>query len=181
MGGTSTDISLVSTTARCCLAERARSAVARSRCRRSTSSRSAPAADRSPGATHGGALRVGPRSAGARPGPLVTDTAARKPTVTDANLLLGYLVEHSALAGGLQLDRDAAERALARLARRSGWMRSTTAAGIVEIANLEMLRATTRDDRRAWDRSARPCARRIRRRRTDARRRDRRSRWRSIA
>jgi N-methylhydantoinase A len=57
----------------------------------------------------GGALRVGPESAGAEPGPACYGRGGTRPTVTDANLLLGRLPEQ--LAGGLQLDRAAAERA----------------------------------------------------------------------
>src|SRR5205814_4027168 len=57
----------------------------------------------------GGALRVGPRSAGAHPGPACYGRGGEEPTVTDANLLLGRLPAR--LAGGLELDRDAAERA----------------------------------------------------------------------
>ncbi len=91
----------------------------------------------------GGALRVGPRSAGARPGPACYGHGGKEATVTDANLLLGYLSEDSALAGGLTLDRDAAERALARIGEPLGMDALATAAGVVEIANLEMLRATT--------------------------------------
>lgn len=91
----------------------------------------------------GGALRVGPHSAGARPGPACYGHGGEEATVTDANLLLGYLSEDSALAGGLTLDRDAAERALARVGEPLGLDVLATAAGVVEIANLEMLRATT--------------------------------------
>ncbi|MBJ7331394.1 MAG: hydantoinase/oxoprolinase family protein [Solirubrobacteraceae bacterium] len=91
----------------------------------------------------GGALRVGPRSAGARPGPACYGHGGEEATVTDANLLLGYLSEDSALAGGLRLDRDAAERALTRVGKPLGMDALATAAGVVEIANLEMLRATT--------------------------------------
>ena len=58
----------------------------------------------------GGALRVGPESAGADPGPACYGRGGTRPTVTDANLLLGRLPER--LAGGLELDRAAAERAL---------------------------------------------------------------------
>src|SRR5207248_10445331 len=64
----------------------------------------------------GGALRVGPRSAGAEPGPACYGRGGDDPTVTDANLVLGYLDRGSALAGGVELDVDAAEAALARLA-----------------------------------------------------------------
>lgn len=91
----------------------------------------------------GGALRVGPRSAGARPGPACYGHGGEEATVTDANLLLGYLSEESALAGGLKLDRAAAERALTRIGEPLGMDALATAAGVVEIANLEMLRATT--------------------------------------
>ena len=59
----------------------------------------------------GGALRVGPESAGADPGPACYGRGGTRPTVTDANLLLGRLPGR--LAGGLQLDSAAAERALA--------------------------------------------------------------------
>src|ERR671936_1404656 len=60
----------------------------------------------------GGALRVGPRSAGADPGPAAYGRGGEKPTVTDANLALGFLDEKSPLAGGVKLDRGAAEGAL---------------------------------------------------------------------
>ena len=62
----------------------------------------------------GGALHVGPRSAGARPGPACYGHGGTEPTVTDANLLLGRLP--ATIAGGLELDRDAAA---ARARRRS--------------------------------------------------------------
>jgi N-methylhydantoinase A len=77
----------------------------------------------------GGALRVGPESAGADPGPACYGRGGTRPTVTDANLLLGRLPER--LAGGLELDRDAAERALAGF----------DPAEVVEAVNAEMLRA----------------------------------------
>src|SRR3954453_15159325 len=62
----------------------------------------------------GGALRVGPRSAGARPGPACYGHGGTEPTVTDANLLLGLLGEGE-LAGGIELDRAAAESAVGEL------------------------------------------------------------------
>jgi N-methylhydantoinase A len=61
----------------------------------------------------GGALRVGPESAGADPGPACYGRGGQRPTVTDANLLLGRLPAR--LAGGLDLDPDAAARALGAL------------------------------------------------------------------
>lgn len=89
----------------------------------------------------GGALRVGPRSAGADPGPACYGLGGREPTVTDANLLLGRLPAGLALAGDLVLDREAAERAVAGLAKSLGLDTLACAEGIVRIAELEMLRA----------------------------------------
>ncbi len=86
----------------------------------------------------GGAMRVGPHSAGADPGPACYGQGGRRPTVTDANLLLGYLDTNSALAGGLELDHEAAERAIGALAHSLKLDVHETAAGIIEIANLEM-------------------------------------------
>jgi N-methylhydantoinase A len=77
----------------------------------------------------GGALRVGPQSAGANPGPACYGRGGMQPTVTDANLLLGRLPER--LAGGVELDRAAAEDALAGI----------DPAGVVDVVNAEMLRA----------------------------------------
>jgi N-methylhydantoinase A len=77
----------------------------------------------------GGALRVGPESAGATPGPACYGRGGTRPTVTDANLMLGRLP--SSLPGGLELDPLAAERALGDL----------EPADVVEIVNAEMLRA----------------------------------------
>jgi N-methylhydantoinase A/oxoprolinase/acetone carboxylase beta subunit/N-methylhydantoinase B/oxoprolinase/acetone carboxylase alpha subunit len=89
----------------------------------------------------GGALRVGPRSAGALPGPACYAHGGEEPTVTDANLVLGRLSADSPLAGGLELDRTAAERAVAALGERLGLDVSTCAEGIVRVAEAEMLRA----------------------------------------
>jgi N-methylhydantoinase A len=77
----------------------------------------------------GGALRVGPRSAGSDPGPACYGHGGTEPTVTDANLLLARLPER--IAGGLELDRAAAERALDGL----------DPAEVVAVVNAEMLRA----------------------------------------
>jgi N-methylhydantoinase A len=89
----------------------------------------------------GGALRVGPASAGAVPGPACYGRGGEEPTVTDANLLLGRLLADSPLAGGVQLDAAAAERAIARLARRLGLETLACAEGIVRVAEAEMLGA----------------------------------------
>jgi N-methylhydantoinase A len=89
----------------------------------------------------GGALRVGPRSAGADPGPACYGRGGEEPTVTDANLLLGYLDSGSPLAGGVELDRDAAEGAVGGLGRELGLDAEETAAGIARVASAEMARA----------------------------------------
>jgi N-methylhydantoinase A len=77
----------------------------------------------------GGALRVGPQSAGANPGPACYGRGGTEPTVTDANLLLGRVPAR--LAGGVELDRRAAERALAGI----------DPADVIDVVNAEMLRA----------------------------------------
>jgi N-methylhydantoinase A len=89
----------------------------------------------------GGALRVGPRSAGADPGPACYGRGGDEPTVTDANLLLGHLDEDSPLAGGVRLDRSAAERVVARLGEELGLSVDDTAAGIVRVASAAMAQA----------------------------------------
>jgi N-methylhydantoinase A len=89
----------------------------------------------------GGALRVGPRSAGAVPGPACYGRGGDEPTVTDANLVLGYLDAASPLAGGVELDREAAERVVRELGDRAGLSLEDCAAGIVRVAGAEMARA----------------------------------------
>jgi N-methylhydantoinase A len=89
----------------------------------------------------GGALRVGPQSAGADPGPASYGRGGTLSTVTDANLLLGYLGAGSSLAGGVSLDREAAERAVDGLARQLGLEREEAAWGIARVADQEMVRA----------------------------------------
>lgn len=89
----------------------------------------------------GGALRVGPRSAGARPGPACYGRGGTEPTVTDANLLLGYLARDSTIAGGIELDFDAARVAARRLGSKLGLDELETAEGIVRVVDQEMIRA----------------------------------------
>jgi N-methylhydantoinase A len=89
----------------------------------------------------GGALRVGPRSAGAVPGPACYGRGGTEPTVTDANLLLGRLDPDVPLAGGVRLDRSAAERAVETLAGSLGLGARETAEGILRVANAEMAAA----------------------------------------
>ena len=90
----------------------------------------------------GGALRVGPRSAGADPGPACYGRGGEKPTVTDANLVLGLLDASSPLAGGVELDLDAARGALGRLCEELELASvEATAAGILRVASAEMAAA----------------------------------------
>ncbi len=89
----------------------------------------------------GGALRVGPRSAGADPGPACYGRGGTEPTVTDANLLLGYLSSDSPLGGGVELDRDAADQAVRELAEQLDLAVLACAEGIRRVAGAEMIRA----------------------------------------
>ena len=90
----------------------------------------------------GGALRIGPRSAGADPGPACYGNGGTEPTVTDADLVLGYIGESTALGGELALDADAARDALADLADEAGLAGPLAAArGVHRVANANMSRA----------------------------------------
>ncbi len=89
----------------------------------------------------GGALRAGPHSAGADPGPACYGRGGDRPTITDANLLLGYLDADAPLAGGVELDRDAAERVVGELGGELGLAPEDTAAGIVRVAATQMAQA----------------------------------------
>jgi N-methylhydantoinase A len=89
----------------------------------------------------GGALRVGPRSAGADPGPACYGRGGTEPTVTDANLVLGYLAGDAPLAGGVELDAGAARDAISGLAEQLDLDTTQCAEGIIRVANAEMVRA----------------------------------------
>ena len=90
----------------------------------------------------GGALRIGPRSAGADPGPACYGNGGTEPTVTDANLVLGYVGADADLGGDLSLDADAARDALADLADEAGMEGPVEAAlGVHRVANADMTRA----------------------------------------
>ena len=89
----------------------------------------------------GGALRVGPRSAGADPGPACYGRGGTEPTVTDANVVLGYLDPATPLAGGLALDAAAAELAIGTLASSLGLSLERCAEGIRRVACAEMAAA----------------------------------------
>jgi N-methylhydantoinase A len=87
----------------------------------------------------GGALHVGPQSAGADPGPACYGRGGSEPTVTDANLVLGFLDPDYFLGGEMRLDRAAAERALTdRLAQELGLDRVRAAHGVFRIVNNNM-------------------------------------------
>ncbi|MBI3964398.1 MAG: hydantoinase/oxoprolinase family protein [Chloroflexi bacterium] len=88
-----------------------------------------------------GALKVGPQSAGALPGPACYGRGGTDPTVTDADLVLGYLDDASVWGGEVRIDRDLSEQALGRFADRYGFSTHEAGEGIVAIANSNMIRA----------------------------------------
>lgn len=90
---------------------------------------------------HGVLLRVGPQSAAAEPGPACYDRGGSEPTVTDANLILGYIDPDYFLDGRMTIRRDLAERALTQLGKRLGLSMMETAIGIIEVTNSNMVNA----------------------------------------
>jgi N-methylhydantoinase A len=86
------------------------------------------------------ALRVGPASAGADPGPAAYGKGGVLPTVTDANVVLGYLPE-ALLGGTFKLDREASKRAVQTIADGLGIGLYEAAAGIIHIVNENMFGA----------------------------------------
>jgi N-methylhydantoinase A len=84
------------------------------------------------------ALRVGPQSAGADPGPAAYKKGGTEPTVTDANIVLGYLPEMQRLGGEMALDRDAARQAVTKVADALGLTVENAALGIYNIVNENM-------------------------------------------
>ena len=91
-----------------------------------------------------GALAVGPESAGADPGPACYAKGGTRPTVTDANLTLGYMDTDRVLGGNVHLAPGAAHDALAPLASAMDMTREAAALGVVKVANAAMLRALRR-------------------------------------
>jgi N-methylhydantoinase A len=90
----------------------------------------------------GGFLKVGPKSAGAQPGPACYGRGGTEPTVTDANVVLGRLGPQSLLGGCMQLDVEAAARAVTdHVGARLGIDVVAAALGIVRIVNANMARA----------------------------------------
>ncbi|MEZ5785218.1 MAG: hydantoinase/oxoprolinase family protein [Xanthobacteraceae bacterium] len=142
MGGTTTDA---------CLVSHGRAEIASDRRLNDYPLRQSMVAVESIGAGGGsiavfdrGALRVGPQSAGAAPGPACYGRGGTQATVTDANLLLGYLDRDRLYGNELRLDEGAARAAIARLAADAGMTVTDTALGIVTVANQAMVRALRR-------------------------------------
>jgi len=88
-----------------------------------------------------GLLKVGPESAGAEPGPACYGRGGEEPTVTDADLVLGYLDAHYFLGGQMKLDVEAARRALSHLAERLRLSIEQVAWGVHQIVGENMANA----------------------------------------
>ncbi len=85
-----------------------------------------------------GTMRVGPISAGAQPGPACYGRGGTQPTVTDADLVLGYIDPGNFLGGRLRLDADRARRSLGPIATRLGLGLVETAAGAARVVEYQM-------------------------------------------
>ena len=90
----------------------------------------------------GGALRVGPRSASAVPGPACYGRGGTEPTITDANVALGYMNPGNIAGGTVEIDAEAARAAIqTNLGKRLGLSVQEVAHGIHQVANATMTRA----------------------------------------
>jgi N-methylhydantoinase A len=90
----------------------------------------------------GGSLQIGPESAGAQPGPVCYDAGGTTPTVTDANVLLGYLNPHYLVGGAVKLDAEKARVVFEQaIARPLGMPIERAAYGAHQIAASNMIRA----------------------------------------
>jgi N-methylhydantoinase A len=87
------------------------------------------------------ALRVGPQSAGADPGPAAYGKGGTEPTVTDANIVLGYMPEMQKLGGDMVLNRELASQAVKKVADALGMPLKAAAEGIYNIVNENMVGA----------------------------------------
>ncbi|HVJ10602.1 MAG TPA: hydantoinase/oxoprolinase family protein [Burkholderiales bacterium] len=83
-------------------------------------------------------MTVGPDSAGAFPGPVCYGRGGTVPTVTDAQLVLGYLDPENFAGGRMKLDRESATRTIAALGKQIGMKPVECAAGICRIVELQM-------------------------------------------
>jgi N-methylhydantoinase A/oxoprolinase/acetone carboxylase beta subunit len=88
-----------------------------------------------------GGLQVGPRSAGADPGPACYGRGGVEPTVTDANVVLGYMPAVTVADGQISISAELAEEAVRRVAEPLGLTLLEAASGIHRIANARMTRA----------------------------------------
>lgn len=89
----------------------------------------------------GGSLRVGPESAGADPGPICYDQGGTRPTVTDANVVLGRIDPNYFLGGEMKLNYTAAKLRMEEMGREINMDAASFADGIIRIANANMERA----------------------------------------
>jgi len=89
----------------------------------------------------GGALRVGPESAGADPGPACYAKAGENATVTDANVVLGYINPDYFLGGEMKLDMQSAIKSIKKISKEIDLDLIKTASGIIQVANSNMERA----------------------------------------
>ncbi|RFU61010.1 hydantoinase/oxoprolinase family protein [Bacillus sp. V59.32b] len=89
----------------------------------------------------GGAFKVGPRSAGSRPGPACYGHGGQKPTVSDANVVLGRIDEYNFLGGEMQIYSNEAFKVIDELAEKLELSRERTAEGILQIMNNNMANA----------------------------------------
>ncbi|WP_377299503.1 hydantoinase/oxoprolinase family protein [Rhizobium sp. SGZ-381] len=93
----------------------------------------------------GGLLKVGPESAGARPGPAAYGKGGERPTVTDANVILGRLRPGREIGGGIVIDRERAARAVeTHVAGPLGISVEEAAVGILQVVNAAMVRGMRR-------------------------------------
>jgi len=138
MGGTSTDVSLV---------KNGRAEQSRETTVGDVTVRASSVDVRTVGAGGGsiahvpeltGALRVGPQSAGAEPGPAAYGKGGTEPTVTDANVVLGYMPPDVRLGGDMKLRKDLAQDAVKTIGDSLGLSLEAAAAGIYDIVNENM-------------------------------------------
>ena len=137
MGGTSTDISLISG-GRASLSAGGMLAGQRIALRSLDIASIAAGGGSIASVDAGRTLRVGPESAGSLPGPACYGNGGTAASVTDANVVLGYLDAAAFMGGHRPLDRVAAETAIDRVAASLGLARLEAAAGIYRMINLKM-------------------------------------------
>lgn len=90
----------------------------------------------------GGALKVGPMSAGSEPGPVCYGLGGTQPTVTDSNLILGYLNPDYFLGGKIKIDVDSAKKTLENIVcSKFGVNAAEAAMGVHNLSNMKMMSA----------------------------------------